>query len=90
MARLLELLENYHRGDGDTNDKMLWSLDSVQGFSVKSFFLASMLASPLSFPSQLIWDKLNPSKVSLFLWELWWDRALTVDNLIRRGLILPY
>lgn len=30
-----------------------------------------------------------PDKATLLLWKLWWNRIPTLDNLLRRGLILP-
>lgn len=46
-------------------------------------------ASHPSYPNKFLWNHHIPSKISSLLWELWWDRAHMVDNLISRGLVIP-
>lgn len=48
-------------------------------------------APPTSFssPGKCVWNNLIPLKISFFLWELWRDRAPTINNLLARGLIIP-
>lgn len=83
MGRLLNLLENYSLGDRESEDELIWSIDTFSGFSVRSCFNAAPPASDTVFPHQLVWDKLTPSKVSFFLWELWWDCAPRLTTLSR-------
>jgi hypothetical protein len=37
----------------------------------------------------IFWNKMAPSKVSLFLWQLYTNRLLTIDNLFIRGILQP-
>lgn len=89
MGILLEMLDQYCLGDREVEDEQLWTYDSEQGFSVKSMYLASLTPASDPFPNKFIWNHLVSSKVSFLLWELWRDKAPTIDNLIRRGLIMP-
>lgn len=67
----------------------LWLLDEDEGFSVKSLYSALAHCEAISFPSRFIWNNIIPPKISFFTWLLWWDHILTLDNLIRGGLIIP-
>lgn len=89
MGSLLELLEHYEIGDEDMQDEMGWILDEEKGFTVRSMAGALCPLSDRSYPGDCVWNQLIQLKVSFLLWELWWDRVLTVDNLIRRGMIIP-
>ncbi|CAN0922455.1 Putative ribonuclease H protein At1g65750 [Linum grandiflorum] len=41
------------------------------------------------FPYQCIWKKEVPTKIQGFLWMVYYNRILTMDNLQRRGLTTP-
>lgn len=87
MDRLMEMLENHDLGDITQQDELVWNLDSENGFIVRSMYGALSPPTVCSYPGVCVWNSLIPLKV-LFLWELWWDRALTVDNLIARGMVI--
>lgn len=89
MGRLLDLLERYAIGERDVNDEMLWGLDEEKGFSVKSMYEELSCPSQLSFPGECVWNPLIQLKVSFLMWELCWNRAPTIDNLIRRDMYIP-
>lgn len=89
MGRLLELLDNYYLGEMDLPDEMVWRLDENKGFIVRSMHEALNTSIGVPFPSECVWSSQIPTKSVFLLWELWWNRILTIDNLIRRGLVLP-
>ncbi|CAN0838702.1 LINE-1 retrotransposable element ORF2 protein [Linum grandiflorum] len=45
--------------------------------------------SDASFPTKTIWNALVPTKISCFTWLAFLDSIATIDNLRRRGLIVP-
>lgn len=89
MARLLGILDGCRLGDKEMMDERVWVLDEKKCFSVKSFNEVLSSLPPLHCPSQFIWNKIFPMKISFFLWLLWGDRIPPVDNLIWRGFITP-
>ena len=38
-----------------------------------------------NFPRKLVWNNCIPTKVSFFAWEAWWSKALTMEQLKKRG-----
>ena len=36
-------------------------------------------------PIKMIWNPLVPTKVGFFVWEIWWEKILTMDQLKKRG-----
>ena len=36
----------------------------------------------------MVWNQLVPTKVGFFVWEAWWGKVLTLDQLKRRGFSL--
>ncbi|KAL4200589.1 hypothetical protein AMTRI_Chr02g211910 [Amborella trichopoda] len=72
-------------------DELIWEIESNGLFSVKSCY-------NLFFYDQWRWSNSNiaqmwkwpiPHKVQIFIWLAAQDKILTVDNLIKRGKILP-
>lgn len=43
----------------------------------------------IQFPSECVWKPKIPTKNAFLLWEVWWNRIPTINNLLRRGLVLP-
>ena len=80
----------------------LWKLIHKESFSIKQHnnlilgdgFLPKrhsfqiLLYRTCLFPKRLFWNKWVPSKMGFFAWEGWWGRALTMDQLKRRGFSL--
>ncbi|CAN1274683.1 Putative ribonuclease H protein At1g65750 [Linum perenne] len=70
---------------------MIWALDSSGSFSVKllarELILHKFLGCP-DFPFERIWVRHVPTKVTGFVWKLAHGRVSTIDNLIRRGMII--
>lgn len=83
MGRLLEVLDSYTVGDSDFEDEMIWIWDEEGGFSVKSMYENLCLQKPEWSPRICAWNPLIQLKVAMLVWKLWWDRAPTIDNLIR-------
>ena len=40
------------------------------------------------FPKRMVWNQLVPTKAGFFVWEAWWGKVLTLDQLKRRGFSL--
>lgn len=89
MRRLSDLLKNYELGDMEQLDEMVWNLDVKNAFSVSSMFGALCPQVVSSFLGRCVWNNLIPLKVSSLLWEVWRERALTINNVIARGLVIP-
>ena len=68
----------------------LWWKEAKDGnFSVKSFYSALEGSSTVLFLKNIIWSPGVPTKVSFFAWEATWGKALTMDQLKKRGWSLP-
>ena len=55
----------------------------------KSFYSSLVPCNGRGFPSSLVWNPWVPKRVSFFAWEAIWGRILTMDQLNKRGWILP-
>ena len=69
----------------DVEDRMLWIETKCGKFSVKSLYKALVSSPPVSFPLNVIWKACVQPKVSFFGWEATWGKALTLDQLQKRG-----
>ena len=69
----------------DVEDRVLWIETKCEKFSVKSLYKALGSGSSVSFPSNVIWKTCVQPKVSFFLWEATWGKAITLDELQKRG-----
>ena len=74
------------RGDEDV---MFWRVSKKGFFTVKSFFSSIVPCIGREFPLSLVWNPWVPKRVSFFAWESIWRRILTMDQLKRRGWVLP-
>lgn len=89
MGRLLDLLEKYSLGDNELNDEMFWKLNGEEKFSVKSMYEGMCSNITPSYPEDCVWHLCIQLKASFLVWELWWNHALMIDNLVRRRMIIP-
>ena len=72
--------------EGD--DTMIWQLNCSSVFDVHSFYF-SLLAAPLvSFPWKSIWCVKVSKRVTFFLWTATSVGILTIDNLVKKNLLL--
>ena len=39
-------------------------------------------------PVKMIWNPITPTKVGFFVWEVWWGKILTMDQLKKRDFSL--
>lgn len=85
MRRLTDMLEKYLVGDQDSDDEMIQVCDMDRGFSIKSMYDALCPQRPECSSGICGWNPQIQLKVSFFMWRLWWN---TIDNLIRRGMII--
>lgn len=83
------MLEGYPIGDPDREDEMKWRRDEEGGFTVRQMYEELSPQKPELYPSMCAWHPQIQLKVSIFVWKLWWNKAQTIDNLIRRGMIIP-
>lgn len=59
----------------------------------KGVFLSNLyeeLGSPSHdlFQGECVWNSNIQTKAYFLLWKLWWNRIPTIDNLVRRGMVL--
>ena len=73
----------------DDEDVMSWRVSKNGFFTVKSFYSSLVPCISREFPSSLVWNPWVPKRVSFFAWEAIWGRILTIDQLKRKGWILP-
>jgi len=73
----------------DINDKWFGKHDLVEEYSVKDVYhiFIGTYRLPNDIYSNVVWSKLVPVKVSLFVWQTINNRIPTKDNLVRRGVI---
>ena len=69
-------------------DKLLLKNDKEKGFSVKSMYKGFNPSPATDFTYRLIWNPVVPPKIGVFSWKATWGKALTLDQLKRRGMIL--
>ncbi|RVX21575.1 putative ribonuclease H protein [Vitis vinifera] len=67
------------------DDRVIWRETNCGKFSVKSLYKSLVSGHPISFPSSAIWKVTVQPRVSFFGWEATWGKALTLDQLQRRG-----
>ena len=64
---------------------MIWRETKYGKFFVKSLYKSLVSSSPASFTSSAIWNVYVQPRVSFFGWEATWGKALTLDQLQKRG-----
>ena len=69
----------------DVEDMVFWTKTKSGKFSVKSLYLALEVGCPSLFPSSCIWNVWVQHKISFFVWEATWGKALTLDLIQKRG-----
>ncbi|CAL1392585.1 unnamed protein product [Linum trigynum] len=72
--------------------RLVWPLEASMVFSVHSFatnLIESNFGGDTAFPFKLVWNPCVPSKICCFLWMVSHEKIATVDNLRKRGMILP-
>ena len=70
------------------DDRVLWTETKCGKFFVKSLYKALEPGSTISFPLNIIWKSCVHPKVSFFGWEATWGKALTLDQIQKRGWLL--
>ena len=69
-------------------DRLLLKESISDGFSVRHMYRMLAYSPPLDFPCRSIWNPIVPPKLGFFAWEASWGKALTLDQLKRRGIPL--
>ncbi|CAN1299772.1 Putative ribonuclease H protein At1g65750 [Linum perenne] len=71
---------------------LVWPLERSGVYSVRSLarrMILQQFPGCSSFPAEMVWMEHVPTKVAGFVWQVVHKKVSTVDNLIRRGLIIP-
>jgi len=76
------------RLDHDGEDKLLWSPSCKGKFDVRSFYNILAYKDTVLFPWKSIWQTKVPLKVVFFAWVAALGKIITLDNLIKRQVIV--
>ncbi|CAN0857148.1 Putative ribonuclease H protein At1g65750 [Linum grandiflorum] len=93
LQRLMDLLNNlppWHISSGPP--RLRWKEDEPTGFSVNSMMTALLLdrfPGCNHFPYTAVWIHSVPTKICSFIWMASLNAIATIDNLRRRGVIIP-
>ncbi|CAN1220450.1 Putative ribonuclease H protein At1g65750 [Linum perenne] len=71
---------------------LTWPLERSGAFTVRSLareLILQKFPGVNYFPSKVIWMRHIPTKVAGFVWQVVHGRISTIDNLIRRGMMIP-
>jgi hypothetical protein len=74
--------------NGMGEDCLCWDCPSNHTFAVKKYYHSLSPHSSISFPWKLIWKAKVPPRVAFFSWIASLGKALTTNNLRKRGLII--
>ena len=69
-------------------DRIWWSGAKDGMFSVKSSYDLFDGGRQHLVLVKMIWNPIAPTKVGFFVWEVWWGKILTMDQLKKRGFSL--
>ena len=70
------------------SDKLWWKKTKSGSYSVKSCFDLLEGRRQHQVPIKMMWNPIVPTKVRFFVWEVWWGKVLTMNQLKKRGLSL--
>ncbi|CAN1336412.1 Putative ribonuclease H protein At1g65750 [Linum perenne] len=90
LMELLDGLPTSVISEGPTS--LIWPLETSRAFTVRSLareLIRQKFPGVDSFPSEVIWTRHIPTKVAGFVWQVVHGKISTIDNLIRRGMIIP-
>ena len=62
-------------------NRIWWNGENDGMFSVKSSYDLYDGGRPHLVPVNMIWNPIVPTKVGFFVWEVWWRKILTMDQL---------
>ena len=87
MEKVERFLSSIHRNKIRPwiENKLLLKGSSHGNFSVMTLYSGLDLSPETEFPFRSIWNFVIPSKISFFAWEASWGKAITLDQLKRRG-----
>ena len=64
---------------------IFWLVDKKVEYTVKANYRHLEGDTSKAIPTRLIWSSCIPPKVSVFTWEVWWGKVLTMDQLKKMG-----
>jgi hypothetical protein len=73
---------------GEGEDRICWESPSHSLFAVKRYYQSLTPRPSIPFPWKSIWKAKVPPRVAFFSWIATLGKALTIDNLRKRGFIL--
>jgi hypothetical protein len=87
LASFFSLLYS-SRVDRDGVDQLWWSPSHKGTFDVRSFYKVLACKEAVHFPWKSIWWTKVPLKVAFFAWTVALGKILTLDNLIKKQVIV--
>ncbi|CAN0858870.1 Putative ribonuclease H protein At1g65750, partial [Linum grandiflorum] len=92
-SSLIQMVNNLPLGTISSGPPLLtWSLDTKNGFLVKSFLKAVThykYPGNSLFPSKQVWISYIPTKICGFIWLAYLGAISMIDNLQPKGVIIP-
>ena len=74
---------NSRRTTRRERDKKFW-MDQYEQYIVKACYRQLEGECSNIIPEGLVWNSCIPPKVSVFLWEVWWGKVLTLNQLKKK------
>ena len=78
--RLISLISGIKLFQGEKN-RIFWLVDKKGQYTVKANYRHLTSDDVHVLPANLIWNSCMPPKVSVFTWEVWWGKVLTMNQL---------
>ncbi|KAJ4819339.1 RNA-directed DNA polymerase (reverse transcriptase)-related family protein [Rhynchospora pubera] len=89
LSQILACLQNTNLPSLPTLDNAIWKLNSSQSFSTKSYYLFIKTLPKHNSNLKTIWKLKIPPRMKIFLWRLLQNGIATIDNLRKRGWVIP-
>jgi hypothetical protein len=78
----------YSRQISEGNNCVYWKLDGKGRFSVQPYYECLRHVPAFVFPWNGVWSRVVPCKVAFFVWTAALNSILTLDNLIKRKMVV--
>ena len=75
---------NSRRTTRRERDKKFWMMDKYEQYIVKACYRQLEGECSNIISEGLVWNSCIPPKVSVFLWEVWWGKVLTLNQLKKK------
>ena len=78
-------LVNNCRVNQEENDRLVWKGEKNGLYSVRVNTALLECSDGRIAPWKLVWNNILLPKISLFAWEVWWGKILTMEQLKKMG-----